>query len=947
MSERFAIPLRKVVNFSQIAKPLEINSESVRVIGRCIFFIISFICLAVFSAQAQVEKRVKPPAGRLPAKGDTLPRLPADSLNIKNDTLNVPSDSVRTDSLKQKEKGDIETTILYSANDSINSNLKTKIVRLYGNAKINYGSIELQAEEIEIDYEKSTISAHGELDSLGQWVGLPIFKDGSATYETQDMIYNFKTKRAKITGVVTQQGDGFLHGDAVFKNDKNELFSLTNAYTTCNLAHPHFRILSHKSKAIPGDKIVTGPFYMEFNGVPTPLGFAFGIFPSKQKSSSGILFPKYGEEGRRGFFLKGGGYFFDINDYIKVAVTGDVYSKGSTAFQINSNYRDRYKYSGSFNFTFTDNKISDNIEETGKNKDFRLTWSHSPQSKGTGRFSASVNAATSKFNNNNLLGVNSIQSSHIDNTTRKLSSNVSYSKTFANTPFSMGINLRHNQDLTTNQVDIPAPDVSFNVNNIYPFKKAGGNQLLENMSIRYTMTATNQITNNLGKIGVLTDATTGALLDSIAPFTFKNLPYFFEHAKKGFRHNIPWATSTKILKNFTISPSISYDELWYFEKMNWGYNDDSTAVVVKDTVKQFNRVSNYSGSISLTTRLYGMYVNKNKNSKLKAIRHVVNPSISYSYQPDFGEEKYGYYQTFNDVKDTTVNPIRYYAVQKSRHEGYIYGSSRTGKSSSMGFSINNNLEMKIQGKDDSVARKISLLNTLSFSGSYNFAADSFKLSNFSLSANTNVLNDKLNVNASATIDPYQYWVLQNEDASSTVINEVRVSRYAWQSGGFKIGQISNASLALGTNLSPKGQKKDNTTRDKIAKSEMSPSDKEFLLKNPDAYIDFTVPWNLRVNYNADYSKTGHQKSKITQSLRFNGDVSLSEKWKIGFNSGFDLEAKEFTQSNISINRELHCWQMSLNWVPFGRYQSYTFTIGIKSSMLQSLKLDRQRSFIDN
>lgn len=941
MSDRFAIPLRKVVNFSQIAKPLKINSDSVRVHGRIIFLIITLIGVVVLSAQSQVENRLKTPPGRLPSRADALPQPP----DSKNDTLKVPSDSLQTDSLKQKEKGDIETTILYSANDSINSNLQTKIVILYGNAKITYGTIELQAEEIEIDYEKSTISAHGKQDSLGQWVGLPIFKDGSATYETQDMVYNFKTKRAKITGVVTQQGDGFLHGDAVYKNDKNELFSFTNAYTTCNLAHPHFRILSHKSKAIPGDKIVTGPFYMEFNGVPTPLGFAFGIFPSKQKASSGIIFPKYGEEGRRGFFLKGGGYFFDINDYVKVAITGDVYSRGSTALTINSNYRDRYKYSGNFTFNFTDNKLSDNIEETGKSKDFRLTWSHSPQSKGTGRFSASVNAATSKYNSNNLLGVNSVQSSRIDNTTRKLSSNVSYSKTFANTPFSMGINIRHNQDLITNQIDIPAPDVSFNVNNIYPFKKSKS-QVLENISIRYTMTATNQLTNNLGKIGVQKDAN-GNLLDSIAPFKFSNLPYFFEHARKGVRHNIPLATSMKVLKNFTLSPSISYDELWYFEKMNWGYNDDNTAVVVKDTIKQFNRVSNYSGSISMTTRLYGMYVNPNKNSKLKAIRHVVNPSISYSYQPDFSDPKYGYYQTFDAVRDTSVKPTRIYTVQKSIHEGYIYGSSRTGRSSAMGFSISNNLEMKVQGKKDTVARKVSLLNTLSFSGSYNFAADSMKLSTFAVSANTNVLNDKLNINASATIDPYQYWVLSRNEQTGAIITQVRVNRYAWQGGKFNIGQISNANLAMGTNLSPQGQKKDNDTREKISKSEMSASDKEFLLNNPDAYVDFSVPWNLRVNYNVNYSKTGHQKSLITQSLNFSGDVSLSEKWKIGFTSGYDLQAKMITQTSVNLNRELHCWQMSLNWVPFGKYQSYTFSIGIKSSMLQSLKLDRQRSFIDN
>jgi lipopolysaccharide assembly outer membrane protein LptD (OstA) len=878
----------------------------------------------------------------LPVKSDTVP-LVSDSLTIKNDTLNTlknPADSTKA------EKGDIEFTIYYSADDSINSNLTTKIIRLYGNAKIKYGQIELEADEIEIDYQNSTLSAHGSLDSAGRRVGFPVFKDGSQTYETKDMTYNFKTKKAKITEVVTKQGDGFLHGDAVFKNERNELFSVTNAYTTCNLPVPHFRILSHHSKAIPGDKIVSGPFYMEFNGVPTPLGFAFGLFPSKQKSASGLIIPKYGEEGRRGFFLKNGGYFFDINDYIKLSVTGDVYSKGSSALYLNTTYRNRYKYSGNFNFTFTNNRLTDKVEDKNTSKDFRLTWSHSPQTKGTGRFSASVNAATTKFNSNNLLGVNAFaQTTRIDNTTRKLASNISYSKTFRGTPMSMGINLRHSQDLKTGRVDLPVPDVSFNVNNIYPFKKSD-KQFLQNVSIRLTSTGTNQLTNDLGLIGKL-DANK-IHTDSIAPFSFKNIPIFFQNAKKGIRHTIPLSTSIKVLKNFTLSPSLNYDELWYFEKLNWVKQANAqggSTLVAKDTSKGFNRVSNYNGSVGMTTRLYGMYVNKNRESRLKAIRHVINPSINYTYQPDFGDAKYGYYQTFDTVKSSKdATPV---TIQKSAHEGFIYGSSRTGKSSSVGFSINNNLEMKMMGKKDTVARKISLLNTLSVGSSYNFAADSMKLAPFAFSANTNVLNDKLNINMSSTVDPYQYWITKT-DEKTQAITQVRVDRYAWQNGGgFKLGQISAASLALSTNLSPKGKEKDKETRDKIGKSEMSPTDKEFLLKNPDAYIDFNIPWNLRLSYNIDYSKSGHLKSNITQALRFNGDFSLSQKWKIIFNSGYDFQAKKLTQSSVSLSRELHCWQMSLNWVPFGKFQSYSFSIGIKSSILQSLKLDRQRSFTDN
>ncbi|MEQ8423909.1 MAG: putative LPS assembly protein LptD, partial [Cyclobacteriaceae bacterium] len=385
----------------------------------------------------------------------------------------------------------------------------------------------------------------------------PIFKNGSEVYETKDMVYNFKSKKAKISEVVTQQGEGFMHGDLVYKNDKNELFTIGNAYTTCNLAHPHFRIISNKAKAIPGDKIVTGPFYMELNDVPTPLAFAFGLFPSQRKSASGILVPSYGEERRRGFFLRNGGYYFDISEYMKVSLTGDLYSKGSSAVYLNSVYRKRYAYNGSLNFSVTNNRLTDDIEDSQKIKDFRVTWSHSPQSKGTGRFSASVNAATSSFTNNNFLGLNSDpNATRIDNTSRKLSSNISYSKTIQGTPFSFGINMRHNQDLVTKRVDLPLPDLSFNVNNIYPFKKSQV-EALENLNFRYTMNGTNQITNSLGPID--------DVLDSIVPFTFDNLPVFLENSRKGIRHTLPLSTSVKALKHFTMSPSVNYNEIWYFE----------------------------------------------------------------------------------------------------------------------------------------------------------------------------------------------------------------------------------------------------------------------------------------------------------------------------------------------------------------------------------------------
>jgi lipopolysaccharide assembly outer membrane protein LptD (OstA) len=932
MSEVFAITLRKVVNFSLKAKHLEIKPEGV---GKHFFFIFSILSFLSISGYAQVENPIQAPELAIPARLDTLPTDSRRLLN-KNDTLITKADSlgIQSDSLKTPPpKSDIETTIFYSARDSINSSLESKIIKLYGNAKIKYGEIELEADEIIIDYEKSTITARGQLDSLGQRVGYPVFKNGNEVYETRDIVYNFKSKKAKISEVVTQQGDGIVHGDVVFKNDKNELFTIGNAYTTCNLAHPHFRIVSHKAKAIPNDKIVTGPFYMELNDVPLPLGFAFGMFPAQKKSASGIMVPSYGEEARRGFFLKNGGYYFDISDYVKLAVTGDLYSKGSSALYINSMYRKRYAHNGSLNFSMTNNRLTQNIEDNQKIRDFRIAWSHSPQTKGTGRFSASVNAATSSFTNNNLLGINTNpNATNIDNSSRKLSSNVSYSKTFKGTPFSMGINMRHNQDLVTKRVDLPLPDVSFNVNNIYPFKKSN-KEALENFVVKYTAKGTNQITNSLGPIGDVTD--------SIIPFNFDNLSTFLKNSRKGVRHEIPISTSVKALKHFTLSPSINYNEIWYFEKLTWGLDETGEKAIVLDTIKQFNRIYNYSTGISLNTRIYGMYISKNPDKKLKAIRHVVNPSISYSYQPDFTDPKFGYYQTFTTDNGTVI--------QKSRHEGsqFVYGRSAQNRQSAMSFSIGNNLEMKVKNATDSVARKISLLNNLSISTSYNFAADSFKLSPFSLGANTNILNDKININIGATLDPYQYRIdsISSSEADLGRIYETQISRYAWQDG-FSLGQISSLNVSFGTNLSPKGNEKDADTRSKISQSNISQSDKEFLLQNPDSYIDFSIPWNLRVNYNLAYSKRGRQDSNITQAVRFNGDLSLTEKWKVVFNSGYDLKSKEFTQTTININRDLHCWQVSLGWTPFGAFQSYNFSIGVKSGMLRDLKLDRTRGFFD-
>lgn len=824
-----------------------------------------------------------------------------------------------------QKKGDIETTINYSATDSIVSTLDGKKIWLYGDAKITYGAIELAANEILIDYGNNTLSANGKRDSLGRRIGFPVFKNGSEIYETKDIVYNFKSKRAKISEVVTKQGDGIVHGQAVYKNENNELLTRGNKYTTCSLEHPHFSIRSSKVKAIPNDKIVSGPFHMEFNDVPVyPLGFAFGMFPSQRESKSGIIFPSFGEEKRRGFTIRQGGYFFDISEYVKLMVVGDLYSKGGHSLRANMNYNKRYAYTGAYSFTYSKTPLSDDkIENRSFQNDYLLNWSHSPQSKGTGRFSASVNAATSTYNTNNNLYNNNISqgnSNQINNTSARLSSNVSYSKSFKKIPLSLGLNANHNQNLQTRRVDLLLPSLSANVNNIYPFQRKGGGGSpgpVQNLNFRYTMTAQNKITNNLGKIPY------DAKEDSIADFTVDNFGTFWENGNRGMKHSIPFSTSAKVMRFFTLSPSFNYDEIWYGEKLRWALNENGDAVKV-DTSKVFNRISSYNASVSLNTRIYGTVLFK--GGSLKAIRHVMNPSVSYSYTPDFSNNpKY-----FQKLVDPETGKVKHY---KSLHEGFMYGGGSLGKNQSMSFSLNNNLEAKVKSKDDTVARKVMLLNQLSLSSSYNFLADSFNLAPIGMSANTNVLNNKLSINSSASLDPYVY------------SNGVRTKTYAWKQGG--LGRITTAMVALGTNLNPKGQEKDASSQEKIAKSDMSEADKQYYLNNPNNYVDFTIPWNLRINYSLSYSYQPSNPNSITQSMQFSGDFSLSEQWKIQFNSGFDFEAKKLTQTNLKILRDLHCWTMSLDWTPFGYYTSYNFRINVKSSMLQDLKMERRKNFIDN
>ncbi len=895
---------------------------------------------------------------------DTIPGLRADTIpdkksQIRLDTLpkigRLTKDTTRQDSLKNAiPVGDITTTVDYKSRDSINLNVRDKIVKLYGQSKIDYKPIAVDAAIIEIDWNTNIMVAVGVEDSLGKLVETPVFRNGNAVYETKNIRYNFKTQKAVISGMVTEQGDGFIHGDKVFKNEKDELFIPFTKYTTCNLRNPHYYIAARNVKAIPGNKMVTGPFNMVINDVPTPLGFFFGMFPEQKQRTSGLLIPSYGEQTLKGFYLENGGYYFAFNDYVNLVLTGSIYSKGGYGVNVRSQYVKRYKYNGNFQFNLTKQNLSRNLEEdAGKITDFRLTWGHSPKSKGSSRFSARVNAATSTYNENNVLP------SVDDQINTTLSSSVSFSKTFQSTPISMGINGRFNQNVRTKKVDLLFPEFSLNVQNIYPLqsKSGGSNSWLDRLTLRYSMNGVNKITNQISS-------------DSIAPFNLETLPKLIENAKNGIKHVIPMSTSLKAFRFFTINPSLNYQELWYNSKLNFQY-DSATMKVVTDTLQGFSRVYSYSAGVSLNTRVYGTFFFK-REFGIQAIRHLMTPSISYSYRPDFADPKFDYWQEVqtNEKGDTKL---------RSRYEGFVFGSPGSGKASSLSFSLTNTLEMKVKSKKDTTGKsqKVTLLRNFGISTSYNFALDSFQLSIISVKATTNLLRNKevfkgsatmqtTSINLTGNIDPY-VWVLDSVGEQSDgeqIFYQRRIDKFAWNNGD-GLGTLTNITFNMRTGIRAKDRKKGASSSKDQGGYQVNEIDRltkmlesgtlsyqqelmiENILKYPQAFVDFNIPWSLNVTYSLNFRRVGVAKGDVTQTIRFNGDVSLTPKWKLTFNSGYDIEKKEFTQSRIGLHRDLHCWELNFDWVPFGRFTSYNFTIRAKSSLLQDLKINRRRSFTDN
>ncbi len=904
---------------------------------RILFLII--VGLWTLPLEAEAQRGGRPPRERRLSEPDTLTppsrNLPiSDSLLAKADTL------VKLDSANTMPTSDIKTDILYFAEDSIITDFTENKVYLYKKAWFEYGEMRLDADRIVIDWKNSELYAYGLTDSVGNVSGNPFFKDGNSVYEIRkEMRYNFKTQKAIIKDVVTEQQDGVLRGTTIKKTEDGSIYLDHGYYTTCKLTKPHWHISSSKIKSITGKQVVSGPFNLYFNGIPTPLGLPFGLIPdTPEEKASGVIFPSYGKEQVRGLSLRDLGYYFAFNDYIHMRVTADIFSKGGWGVKSQSMYTKRYRFNGGFNLDFQKFVSPETELNPVDYNTFRVQWTHTPQTRGTGRFSASVNAGSTSYFNN-IVNPNNFT----NNVTSDLSSNVSYSKTFAGTPFSMSANLRHSQSVQTGEVRMDLPTIGVNMNRQSPFKNVKF-EPLKTLNIAWNFNLQNSISNRIQQQFGVNNPETGSRPGTI-PFTVDNFGLLLRNGNNGARNTIPLSSNFTLFKYFTGTASADYTELWYMQRYSYFYNP-ATQRVDRITQDGFNRVGYYTTSFAMNTNFYGFY-NFKGNGKLQTIRHHMAPTFSFNFNPDFSDPSYGYYQ---EVQENASGRIQRY----SRHQGLIFGEAPRGESRAISIGLRNVVEAKIKVDSDSTegeTKKIPLLESFNINTAYNFAADSFKLAPFQLSARTSFFDRKVSVNVSGSLDPY---AVQSSLLSNGTTSFRRINDYTWNRGQ-GIGVIRNASLNVNASFNPQngqnpGQVRDELTQDFLSRggimNEVVENEINRIVADPSQYIDWEIPWNLTMGYNLSYSKQTNNTINVTSALNVSGDLSISEMWKINFNTGYNFDSNEITQTMIGIARDLHCWQMNVNWVPFGRFTSYNIDIRVKSSILQDLKVSRRRSFFD-
>lgn len=889
-------------------------------------FVFGFFCS--FYAEAQ---RVRGKRMRGGEKTDSLHR---DSLTL--DSLGM--DSLAADTTKKKEP--LDAPVIYEASDSIVFT-KEGYAHLYGEGKVNYQNIELTSAVITMNMDSSTVYATGVTDTAGVETGSPIFKDGETPYESKIMRYNFKTKKGFINSIVTQQGEGYVTSEEGKKGANDEIYMRHGKYTTCdNHEHPHFYLRLSMAKVRPKKNVVFGPAQLVVEDVPLPIAVPFGFFPFNSSYSSGFIMPTYGDEMNRGFYLRDGGYYFAISDQMDLKVLGEIFTKGSWGLSAASNYNKRYKFSGSFNASYLVTKTGEkNMPDYSVSKDFRIQWSHRQDAKANpnSSFSASVNFATSSYDRSSLSSLYNPQQ-YSQNTK---ASSVSYSRNFPE----IGLNISGAFNITQNTRDsslsMTLPDVNISLNRIYPFKRkksAGDERWYEKISLQYTGSITNSI------------STKDNLLFKTPLTQWEN----------GMQHKIPVSATFNLFKYINIVPSFNYTERWYLRKVKQSYDPSPTSTdhVKRDTINGFNRLYDYNLSLQMNTKLYGMYKPLFMKSKELQIRHVFTPTVSYTYTPDFGKSRYGYYDTYTYTdEDGEVRTVEY-----SPYEGAVYGYPGKNMSQNISFSIDNNIEMKMKSdKDTTGYKKISLIDQLGASLSYDVANKRWS----DLSMNLRLKLTKsytFNMNASFATYAYQF-----DENGNVVVGD----RTEWSYGRFGRfqGYSGSFSYTLNNDTFKKlfGKKdEDEKNKDKEGKeggedegteeeteeqnnnSNMRKTEKASV--DSDGYLAFKLPWSVSLSYSysirEDRSKDINIKTmrypySLTHSLNVSGNFKIGSRWNMTYSTGYDFTSKEMSMTTLNITRDLHCFNMSCGLV-FGPFTSYNFSIRANSSMLtDALKWDQR------
>ena len=847
------------------------------------------------------------------------------SADINQDSLAALGDTIVN---RRKSGSGLDQIIQGRATDSLYYDMRKKMVYLYEKGDVTYDNMNLQADFMNINLDSKNIYAYGKADTIDgvPTVTRPLFTQGSTSLNMDTIAYNIESQRAKIKGIATQQGDGWLIGHDVKKMEDNSIHIADGMYTTCDQTdHPHFYYYMSKAKVIPGDngKVIMGGGHLVIEDVDIPfLGLPEGFFPLSSGPKSGILMPSYGEEARRGFYMRGLGYYFTLNDYIDLALTGGFYTLGSWEAQAVSRYIKKYKYSGSVNFDFASIRSGDKDDPDYVNQNtFRLQWTHSQDAKANpgSTFSASVNLSSSGYSRYSATTLN-------DMLATQTNSSISYSKNWAGTPFSLSMNMAVSQNSQTQALSVTLPNISFNVSKFFPLKrkvKMGQDRWYEKISMSYSAKLTNSVQAKESDI-----------------FTSQTL----QNMRNGVQHTIPVQASFNLLNYINITPNMNYTERWYFKKVDKQWNPETNQVENLDPEYGFYRLYNYNAGVSMSTTLYGQWQvrEKYKDFKLQALRHTITPSISFAYAPDFGNQKYGYFKT---VQADSTGRTQVY----SPFTDNAYGVPSSGRSAALTFNLSQSLEAKVLSKQDSTGmRKIKIIDDFSIGGSYNFLADSMKLSTISLSLRSTI-SKKFGINLRATLDPYE-----------VTPEGKRYDKLTWRRGN--LGRIMNTGWSFGYSFQSRASSTPAINDiNSIPPEYTHPFYDPYGMMDPmlrrqymsQAYYDFSLPWNFGFNYSVNYNlayvnngTTGYRRN-VTQTIGFNGSITFSPKMSATINGGYDITANKLTTSSISITRDLHCWQMSFSWVPFGFYKSWNFHIGVKAGSLQDLKYEKSQSMYDN